>query len=146
MNYSAQADTETSFQNALGHLRELWKEHKFLFISARTGKARSIPQNSISHKWYEQIHRELREHTVLQVKAFCKLHYGVPILRAECPEFRGAYDSRIRTGFTYEQKLILMESFPVTSLMDKKQLSQYLEAMQKGYLDRGVILEFPNEA
>ena len=146
MKVSATANSDIALQTILGDIRQAYAEHKFLRIKWSYGKTRSLPQNAISHEWYEQIHRELREHTVLQVKAFCKLHYGVPILRAECPEFREAYDSRIRTGFTYEQKLILMESFPVTSLMDKKQLSQYLEAMQKGYSDRGVILEFPNEA
>lgn len=139
-------DSETAAQTTCGEIKLLQKMHGYLHVVVTFGKKRSHDQNSISHAWYEQIARELREHTVLQVKAFCKLHYGVPILRAECPEFREAYDSRIRTGFTYEQKLILMESFPVTSLMTKPQLSQYLEAMQKGYADRGVALEFPNEA
>lgn len=138
-------NSETGLQTAIGDLRQLFGEFKYLKLTVRKGKDRSLDQNAISHAWYEQISRELREQTVLQVKAQCKLLYGVPILRAECAEFREVYDSRIKNNFTFEQKLILMESFPVTSLMTKKQLSQYLEAMQTNYAGK-VALEFPNEA
>jgi len=36
-----------------------------------------------------------------------------------------------------------MKFWPVTSLMTKRQLGAYLEAMQSYYLKRGVVLEFP---
>jgi hypothetical protein len=137
-------NSEISLQTAIGELRQAFSESKYLKLTIRKGKERSLDQNAISHAWYEQISRELREQTVLQVKAQCKLMYGVPILRAEDAEFREAYDARIKHNFSFEQKLILMESFPVTSLMIKSQLSQYLEAMQAAYRGK-VALEFPNE-
>ena len=43
---------------------------------------------------------------------------------------------------TYEQKLVAMRAWPVTSLMTKAQLSQYLEKMQEAYAGR-VALTFP---
>lgn len=134
-------NSETSLQHAIGDLREAYRLHKYLRLSWTTGKARSIDQNSISHTWYEQISRELREETPLGVKCFCKLNYGVPILRAENEDFRIQYDTVLKP-LAYDKKLLAMNFLPVTSLMSKNQLSQYLEAMQTAYADR-VRLEFP---
>lgn len=136
-------NSDTSLQQAIGDLREAYKVHKFLRLSVKTGKARSIDQNSLSHTWYEQISREMREETPLGVKCFCKLHYGVPILRAENEEFRIQYDTVLKP-LSYDKKLLAMNFLPVTSLMTKSQLSQYLDAMQAAYADR-VLLTFPEQ-
>lgn len=138
-------NSDTSLQSAFGLLRELYSKHRFVKVSAKTGKARSLDQNSISHAWYEQIARELREDDALGWKAYCKLNHGVPILRAEDEEFREFYDQSIKFALTYEQKLTAMKYLPVTSLMTKPQLSAYLEAMQADFARRGVRLEFPED-
>ena len=135
-------NSDTSLQAAFGQLREMYQHHRYVKINAKSGKARSLDQNSISHAWYEQLARELREDDALGHKCYCKLHHGVPILRAEDEEFRTAYDATIK-GMTYEQKLQVMRLLPITSLMVKDQLSKYLEAMQADYSRRGVRLEFP---
>lgn len=137
-------NSEVSLQQTIGTLRELYKAHKFLRVAVKTGKSRSLDQNSIAHVWYEQASRELREETPLGVKCFCKLHYGVPILRAEDAVFREFYDSAMKNRLTYDQKLAAMKYMPITSLMTKDQLSQYLSAMQEAYADR-VRLEFPEQ-
>jgi hypothetical protein len=131
-----------SLQRAIGDLRSLWDRHKFLRVSVKAGKDRSVPQNSLSHAWYAQIARELREDDELGWKCYCKLHHGVPILRAEDEEFRANYDAVIKP-LSYEQKLIAMRCWPVTSLMTKEQLSKYAEAVQTDFAQRGVRLEFP---
>jgi len=138
-------NSDSSLQAFIGDVREMYIQHRYIKISAKTGKARSIDQNSISHAWYEQIARELREDDALGWKCYCKLHHGVPILRAEDEDFREAYDATIK-GMTYEQKLIAMRMLPVTSLMTKVQLSKYLEAMQADFLRKNVRLEFPDNA
>lgn len=137
----ATINSDTSLQDLIGELRETYRVHRFLNVTYTTGKARSLDQNAIGHAWYEQVSRELREDTALGVKQFCKLHYGVPILRAESGEFRALYDMVIKP-LTYERKLAAMSAWPVTSLMTKDQLSQYLTAMQQGYAG-SVRLEFP---
>ena len=134
-----------SLQRVLGDIRQMWNEHKFLRLNIKTGKDRSLDQNAISHCWYEQVSRELREDTALGVKRYCKLHFGVPILRAEDEEFRAFYDAAIKPHLTCEEKLQSMDMLPVTSRMSVKQLSQYLEAMQAHYAGRGVLLEFPED-
>ena len=138
-------NSESSLQSAIGDLREMWNTYKFVKLNAKTGKARSLDQNSISHAWYEQIARELREDDIIGWKCYCKLHHGVPILRAEDDEFREAYDAVIKR-LTYEQKLIAMKHWPVTSIMTKQQLSAYLESVQADFKARGVRLEFPEVA
>jgi hypothetical protein len=134
-----------SLQRFIGDIRQRWNEHKFLRVNVKTGKDRSLDQNAISHCWYEQVSRELREDTTLGVKRYCKLHFGVPILRAEDAEFRAFYDVAIKMHLTYEEKLQAMDLVPVTSRMSVKQLSQYLEVMQAHYAGRGVALEFLEE-
>lgn len=138
-------NSDYTLQFVLGELREMYSTHRYVKVSAKTGKARSLDQNAISHAWYEQLARELREDEALGHKCYCKLHHGVPILRAEDEEFRDAYDATIK-GMTYEQKLQVMRLLPVTSLMTKEQLSKYLEAMQADFAKRGVRLEFPETA
>lgn len=131
-----------SLQRAIGSLREMYDRYKFLRMNVRTGKDRSLPQNSLTHAWYGQIARELREDDELGWKCYCKLHHGIPILRTEDEEFRTTYDSVIKP-LTYEQKLMAMRCWPVTSIMTKEQLSKYAEAVQADFAKRGVVLEFP---
>ena len=138
---TAYANSEQSLSKLIGDLRELWREHKYLRVTIKTGKDRSLDQNAILHAWITQIANELREQTAAQIKAECKLVYGVPILRAEDEEFREFYDRAIK-WMTYEQKLDAMAFVPVTSIMTVKQLSQFLAGMQEGYRGR-VALEFP---
>lgn len=40
-------NSDTSLQSAIGDLRAAYKAHKFLRLSVKTGKARSISQNSL---------------------------------------------------------------------------------------------------
>ena len=134
-------NSDTSMQTAFGVLREAYLVHRFVKLSFKTGKARSLDQNALSHEWYAQLSRELREDDALGWKCYCKLHHGVPILRAEDAEFREFYDQSIKL-LDYEKKLAAMKFLPVTSLMTKPQLSKYLEAVRSDFADR-VRLEFP---
>ena len=109
-------------------------------------KNRSAEQNALSHVWYAQVAAKLREDTAAGVKGFCKLHFGIPILRTDI-DFSQMYDSTIKT-LSYEQKIKIMtfpDLFPVTSLMKTDQLSMYLEQIQHHYAGQGVQLCFPNE-
>ena len=137
-------NSDESLQTFIGDVREQYQAHRFLRINVKTGKARSLPQNNITHVWYEQIARELREDDTLGWRCYCKLHHGVPILRAEDDEYRETYDAVIKP-LSYENKLIAMRQWPVTSLMSKEQLSKYTEFVRDDFYKRGVLLEFPAE-
>jgi hypothetical protein len=135
-----------ALQSAFGKLRDEFMRHKYLRVTWRIGKARSSKQNRHSHAWYGQLARELREDDEAGWKAFCKLHFGVPILRAEEPDFRAEYDAKI-LGQSYETKLLIMRWMPVTSLMTKLQLKKYEEKVQEHFKDRhGVKLTYEDAA
>ena len=137
-------NSESSLQSCIGDLRELFSKAKFIKLSAKTGKARSLNQNDLSHAWYEQMAREIRDEDALGHKCYCKLHHGIPILRAEDEEFRAFYDGALKS-LSYEKKLQAMKYLPVTSLMNKTQLNAYLESVRLDYLERGVMLEYPKD-
>jgi hypothetical protein len=132
-------NSETTLQAAIGELREQFRTRKYVTLKISAGKRRTLNQNDVVHAWYEQVARELREDDARGVKRFCKLHFGVPILRAEDEDFRAVYDSTVK-GMTYEQKLKVMDLLPVTSLMKTGQLSAYMETLQDHYRGRGVTL------
>lgn len=138
-------NSEQSLQSAIGELRELFKARRYFSFIPKFGKKRSLDQNAISHAWYEQVARELREDDARGVKRFCKLHHGVPILRAEDAEFREAYDGAILRNLTYEQKLQAMDVLPVTSRMTTVQLHAFMLEVQEHYRKLGVYLKFPED-
>lgn len=132
-----------SLDSALGQVRDRWFHSKYLRLVIRERK-RSLSQNDQIHVWYEQIAVETGEYTALGAKNFSKLHYGVPILRAEDSDFRKFYDAAIR-GLEYDQKIEAMDIVPVTSRMTVNQLNQYMAKMQDGWRGRGVILKFKDK-
>ena len=134
-------NSEQSLSKVIEDIRDLYNQQKFLKVSIKFGKDRSIQQNSASHLWYSQIAVELKEDDALGWKCYCKLHHGVPILRAEDADFKSVYDKAIK-GMSYEKKLLVMRFIPVSSLMTKVQLTRYLEAIQSDFLNRGIKLKF----
>jgi hypothetical protein len=136
------ANSEPALVKMLGDLRELWREHKFLRVSAKVGKARSLPQNALQHAWYTQMSIEDRQDDQRGHTRYCKLTHGVPILCADDPEYR-AMCKRLLGPLPYEHRLEAMDHYPVTRLFTKTQESAYLEAVQADYARRGIALEFP---
>jgi len=134
------ANSRESLQRALGDIRESWNQHKYLVIDVKEGKSRSIPQNSLTHAFYEQLARELREDDARGWKRYCKLTHGVPILLAEDADFRNALGSSF-AAMSYEQRLQAMDFVPVTSIMTRRQLGQYADSVSAEFAKRGVYLE-----
>lgn len=136
-----------SMQRLIGKLRLQWQAHKYLRVTWKTGTARSLDANAVTHVWYGQIARELGDTTAGRVHAECKLLYGVPMLRAEDAEFREMYDRLFRNRFTYEEKLEIMEKtdFPVTRLMTTDQMNRYRDTLQQEYAKQNIILEYKDE-
>jgi len=137
-------NSDTALQKFFGTVREAYFQSRYLRFTMKTGKDRSLDQNAISHAWYQQLANELREEDALGWKCQCKLRIGVPLLCSEDEEYRAACYAVIKP-LSYENRLIAMRHWPVTSLMTKPQLSKYLEMMQADFAKRGVLLEFPLE-
>ena len=110
------------------------------------GKQRTLEQNRLQMKWHKEAAEQLKSGTPKDMRAFAKLHIGVPILCSEDPDFKAEYD-RVIGPLPYETKLALMVEpfdFPVTRLMKKAQKSDYLEALKEHYERQGVVLTIPD--
>lgn len=106
---------------------------------------RTLAQNNLSFRWYADAGKQTG-HTPQEVRAYCKLHIGIGILKSGtsklCRKFAAQYDEIVRP-LPYEKKLELMLppiELPVTSLMTKKQKSEYLNQMQRHYAEQGIYL------
>lgn len=114
-------------------------------VTVVNGAIRTDAQNKLQRKWLNEIADELPEHTAEEWRGYCKLHHGVPIMRAENEAFHDAYDRLIRPR-DYEEKLELMMipmDMPVTRIMTTRQKNRYLNAMWNDFVQRGVQLTAP---
>lgn len=114
-------------------------------IDVTLGAHRSTEQNRLQRLWINEAAQQLEGHTAEELRGYCKLTFGVPILRAENEEFREKYDKVVKP-LPYETKLALMMEpldFPVTRLMTTKQKTSYLDAISKHFAEMGVKLTEP---
>lgn len=113
-------------------------------VSIAQGVNRTLEQNKLQRLWLNEAAEQLGE-PAEDLRGYCKLHFGVPILRNENDIWRDGYD-RVVKPLPYEHKLIIMKepfSFPVTSQMTTKQKTAYFEAMLKHFAELGVTLTDP---
>lgn len=113
-------------------------------VTIAQGAPRSDNQNRLAQRWFTDISRQLEGQTHDEVRAFCKLTVGVPILRAENEAFKAQYD-RVLKHLSYEEKLEAVRVFdlPVTRLMTSKQMTAFMDAMQRYWAEKGVRLTDP---
>lgn len=128
-------------------IRDAIAKRKLPFtVNIAQGKGRTHEQNKLQRLWVKEAAEQLGDETAEEKRAYCKLHFGVPILRAENEEFCEKYDRLIRP-LPYEVKLEYMAApldFPVTRLMTTKQKKQYLDAVYQHFRSLGVVLTEPN--
>lgn len=108
---------------------------------------RSAEQNRLQWLWLQEAEQQ-GDMTAGEYRAHCKLHVGVPLLRAESEHFRERYDAVVK-GLDYETKISLMAEpfdFPVTRLMTVEQMTRYLERMRQYLAAQGVTLTAPEQA
>jgi hypothetical protein len=136
--------TEADRQDAL---RLIQARHLPFTLSIAKGAKRSVEQNNLQHRWF--LDAEMQgDKRAEGYRRECKLHCGVPILRAEDEEFREKYDRIIRP-LPYEQKLELMGvpfDFPVTRLMSVDQKRRYLDDVSQRLTSQGIRLTEPEHA
>ena len=106
---------------------------------------RTLAQNRLQFKWYQEAAAQNPQDDAKGYRAYCKLHIGIPILRAENEGFREKYD-RVIMPLSYQQKLELMVEpfdFPVTRLMRKKQKAKFLDQVFEHLTSLGIKLTEP---
>lgn len=115
-----------------------------LTVTITKGARRSSVQNRLAQRWFTDVSRQLEDQTHEDIRAYCKLHFGVPILRAENEAFRQSYD-RTMKHLPYEDKLAAIKAFdlPVTRLMTVKQMTAFMDEMQRHWIGLGLRLTDP---
>ncbi|WP_420961125.1 hypothetical protein [Brucella sp. IR073] len=115
-------------------------------VTITKGKHRTTDQNRLQRLWVKEIAEQRCEPTE-DVRAYCKLHIGIPILRNENEGFRAEYDAVIRP-LPYETKLRMMKvplDWAVTRLMTTKQLTAYLDEVHRTFSEQGIVLTNPED-
>jgi hypothetical protein len=116
-------------------------------VEIAAGKHRTTEQNRLQRLWVNEIAQQRGDITPEEARGYCKLHFGVPILRNDNEEFCRQYDEIVRP-LPYEMKLRLMMvpfDFGVTRLMNTKQKTAYLDEVLKHFTAEGVVLTIPDE-
>ena len=119
----------------VGALAELLLARKLpLTVTWTQGASRSDAQNRLSQRWYNDIATQLGDQDREEVRAECKLLFGVPILCAENEAFALSWDLTTR-HLMHEHKLAAIRAFdmPVTRLMNTNQMGQYMKAVERQY-------------
>jgi len=138
-------NSDRTLSTALAKVREAYKRDKFVVVSITSGK-RSLQANALCNLWYEQIGIESDNFpTYAEARAYCKLHFGVPILRRDSDQYRNEYDTLIKP-FAYEQKLALMQTmtafeggWPVTRGMTRDQMREYMDGIKTHFAKNEMI-------
>lgn len=115
---------------------------KSIVTVSKFTKKRTLNQNAQGRVWYKQISETLTDDNIQGWERYCKLNHGVPILRADDMQYREFYDKAIKSNFSYEDKLRIMDYMPVTRLMNTEQFNRYFEALQGDFINKGVELRF----
>ncbi|HKJ75039.1 MAG TPA: hypothetical protein VKA19_13070 [Alphaproteobacteria bacterium] len=117
-----------------------------LTVTVAKGAQRSIRQNRLQRLWINEIAEQWnRQETPEEIRGYCKLTIGVPLLRHENEAFRQQYDAIVRP-LPYEQKLaVMMEplDLPITRIMTSRQKTKYLDGVYRHFVEQGVVLTLP---
>lgn len=133
---------------AITRLTAMYKDKKYVVVSLRPGKDRTLDQNALWHSLYERIAQMTQMGDAEDVRKWCKLHIGVPIMRKADADFRDGWN-RLFLHLEYETKLSLMgncamfgpDGFPVTRLFNRAQGIAFTQQIVDEFRPKGVVFD-----
>lgn len=137
---------QAKLSEAITRLSAMFRDKKFVVVSLRPGKDRTLDQNALWFAMYKRISEMTQIGDAADARRYCKLHFGVQILLNEDSGFQAAW-YRVMRHLPYEEKLALMgehklfgpDGFPVTSLFNRAQGIQYTDRMAAYFTGQGVV-------
>jgi len=137
---------QAKLSEAISRLSAMFRDKKFVVVSLRPGKDRTLDQNALWFAMYKRISEMTQIGDAADARRYCKLHFGVQILLNEDSGFQAAW-YRVMRHLPYEEKLALMgehklfgpDGFPVTSLFNRAQGIQYTDRMAAYFTGQGVV-------
>lgn len=148
MSERISVNSAARLSEAITRLTAMYRERKYVVVSLRPGKDRTLDQNALWFAMYQRIAQMTQIGDVEDARRYCKLHLGVPIMRKASEDFRHAWNVSFLL-LTYETKLELMgpcalfgpDGFPVTRLFDRAQGIAYTEKIAEEFTSRGVVFD-----
>ncbi len=139
-------NSSTKLSEAITRLTAMFREKKFVVVSLRPGKDRTLDQNALWFAFYKRISEMTQLGDPSECRKYCKLHHGVQILLNEDEDYRAAWH-RTTKHLTYGEKLDLMgdcpllgpDGFPVTSLFNRAQGVAYTDRIVADFTAKGVF-------
>jgi len=147
MTEKVSVNSAAKLSEAVTKLTAMFREKKYVVVSLRPGKDRTLDQNALWFAMYQRI-AQMLDWDVEEARRYCKLHCGVQIMLNTDEDFRGHW-SRIMSGLPYETKLELMgncsmfgpDGFPVTRLFNRQQGVLYTDRIVAEFSQRGVLFD-----
>ena len=102
---------------------------------------RSLAQNRLAFKWYKEIAEQQFE-SAQNIRRYCKLNFGVPILQRESEEFAAFWESM---NLVYEDQMSAMDHIEITRIFKTKQFTEYLSDIERYYRGEGYTLSHPED-
>lgn len=139
-------NSSMKLSQAISALTAMYKQNRFVVVSMRPGKDRTLDQNALWSAMYQRIAEMTGMDDVEDARRYCKLHHGVPIMRRADADFRDGWN-RLFLDLPYEVKLRLMgpcamfgpDGFPVTRLFNRAQGIAYTESIVEEFTEKGVV-------
>ena len=135
---------ETEYDRQMA-IRFIERQKLPLSLDIQHERHRTTQQNRLQRQWMNDIAGQTQGHHAEYWRGYCKLHFGVPIMRAESEDFAAIYDEVIRP-LEYEHKIKLMcvpIDLPVTRDMNSRQMTAYLNDVQQHFAEQGIVLTDP---
>ncbi|MEN8639609.1 hypothetical protein [Pseudomonas sichuanensis] len=146
MSERISVNSQAKLSEAVTMLTGMFREKKFVVVSLRPGKDRTLDQNALWFAFYKRIAEMTQIGDASDARKYCKLHHGVQILLNEDQDFQQAW-YRVMRHLSYEEKLDMMgdcrlfgpDGMPVTSLFNRAQGIAYTERVVADFSARGVV-------
>lgn len=139
-------NSQAKLTEAITSLTAMFQAKRYVVVSLRPGKDRTLDQNALWFAMYQRISQMTQIGDEADARRYCKLHIGVQILLNEDEDFRTAW-YRVMRHLTYEEKLAAMggckifgpDGMPVTSLFNRAQGITYTDRIVDDFTAKGVF-------
>lgn len=146
MSEKISVNSTARLSQAITALSAMYRDKKFVVVSLRPGKDRTLDQNRLWFAMYKRIAEMTQIGDEADARRYCKLHVGVQILLNEDAGFQAEWYRAMR-HLPYETKLAMMggcklfgpDGFPVTSLFNRAQGIAYTDRIVADFTEKGVL-------
>ncbi len=107
-------------------------------------KDRTAEQNRMLWMWNTEVSMFLGDMTREEVHWYCKLYFGIPILRRDNVAFEDVWQ-RCFHQLPVETQQEAMSFVDVTSRFNVKQASEYMDAVLRHWSQQGCVLTVPED-